>query len=226
MAEVFGTSWTEITAALGANEGLEFLQLEVADLSMLSAETLAGWSEAVLYQGFDVVRTIRLMKKRYDEYTRDHAGDATIEVTFPYNDKDGSPKTFKYTNKERILKDVALILFLFSNRGASWDKIKNKSREEFQRIMDFLKEKYDINTDVRPAGVSLKADEIIVSRIAACFPLKVVEFFHAGLAKELFPLSKLGLMDVSKGVLSNHFVGVIPRDLSEEDHATYCTWLF
>lgn len=178
MATDFGRSWVEITDALGAEKGLEFLK--VTDISTLSDELLAGWSEAVLYQGFDVIRTIRLLKKRYDDYTREHAGTVAITASFNYLDKTGAQKELSYSNKEKILKDVALILFLFANRGASWEKIKNKSRDEFVIVTGFLQEKNDINVEVRSAWVSLKADEIIVSTIAVCFPLKVVEYFHAG----------------------------------------------
>lgn len=219
MATDFGSSWVVITDALGAEKGLEFLKAEVTDISTLSDELLAGWSEAVLYQGFDVIRTICLLKKRYDDYTREIAGTVAKTASFNYLDKTGAQKEFSYSNKEKILKDVALILFLFANRGASWEKIKNKSRDEFVIVMGFFQEKYDINVEVRSAGVSLKADKIVVSRIAACFPLKVVEYFHAGLAKELLPMSKLGISNLSKDLLSNHMVGVVPHDLTEDGHA-------
>lgn len=191
--EHLGDSWVEITNALGSEDGLAFLKDDVNDISTLADEMLAGWSEAVLYQGFDVIRTIRLLKSRHDKYAREKVNDAAEVASFEYTDKNGQKKEFKYTNKEKILKDVAMILFLFANRGASWDKIKNKSRDEFVTVMRFLQEKFDLNVEVRAAGVSLKADEIIVSRIAACFPLKVVEFFHSGHAKELFPMTKLGI---------------------------------
>lgn len=217
--DYFGDSWIDITNALGGEEGLGFLKNDVADISTLSDELLAGWSEAVLYQGFDVVTTIHLMKKRHDAYTREREGKEAKVVSFNYTDKNGVVKEFKHTNKEKILRDVAMILFLFANRGASWDKIKNKSRDEFVEVMKFLQEKFELNVEVRAAGVSLKADEIIVSRVAACFPLKVVEFFHSGHAKELFPMTKLGIAGITRGVLSNHMVGVIPHGLTEKGHS-------
>nr|APG79219.1 nucleoprotein [Hubei insect virus 1] len=212
----FGQCWNEIMTSLKIDDSLDFLVTEIDDIVTQQDEILAGWSEAVLYQGFDVVRTLKILKKNFDDYMEDHRDDAPITVTFRYSKNDGGEGTFEYDNKRRILIDVSMILFLFANRGASWEKIKDKSREEFRIVMDFLKGKYNIDTTVREGGTTLKADDIIVSRIAACFPLKVVEFFHAGRAKALFHMNKLGVKNLSKGILSNHFVSVIPSGLDEK----------
>lgn len=135
-------------------------------------EELSNWEQAVRYQGFDVKILLKKLKASYIKY--DTA--ASESVSFTYKVKDGE-RTFRYTNKEHIMKDIALLLYMFANRGTSWLHLKQKSRLEFQTIMQWMEEKYQIDTNKRNAGESVGPEVVIVSRIAACFPLKVCEFF-------------------------------------------------
>lgn len=122
----------------------------------------------------------------------------------------GENKLFTYSNNEHILKDIALILYMFSSRGTSWDHLKSKSREEFQTIMTWLEEKYDIDTTKRAPGPSVGPEVVIVSRIAACFDLKVYEFFDKGHGRILFPQNEIEIANPAKSIFCGSFTSLIP----------------
>lgn len=97
----------------------------------LSAEALVGWEQAVRYQGFDVKVLLKKIRQSYESDPIKH-GEETVSFTFKAGTED---KTFEYSKQEHIMKDIAMILYMFANRGTSWEHLKSKSRKGFQDIM-------------------------------------------------------------------------------------------
>lgn len=165
--------WTEITRWFAEDRKLQWVKDDIANFK-IADDIVDGWEEAVRYQGFDVRVPLKKMRVSYEKYT---GKESVKEVSFMFK-KGNQDHEFKYSNKEHIMKDIAiaLILYMFANRGTSWEHLKQKSRAEFQEIMGWLEEKYSIDTTKRAPGSSVGPEVVLVSRIAACFPIKVCEF--------------------------------------------------
>lgn len=108
-------AWADITKWFAEDSSLKWIKDEIADFN-ISDNVLMGWEEAVRYQGFDVRVLLKKIKVSFDKYMAKEVED---RVEFTYK-KEGVDQYFVYTNKEHIMKDIALILYMFANRGTSW----------------------------------------------------------------------------------------------------------
>lgn len=199
-------SWRIITEWFSEDKDLEWVKDGLVDFT-IQQEELAGWEQAVRYQGFDVKILLKKLKASFTRYET----QARETTSFIYKTKDGD-KTFSYSNKEHIMKDIALMLYMFANRGTSWTHLKQKSRKEFQDIMLWMEEKYQIDTSKREAGQSVGPEVVIVSRIAACFPLKVCEFFDNNHGRILFPLKEIDIASPTRSIYCGSFTSMIPMN--------------
>lgn len=184
---------------------------EVKSLTSLPEAQLELWKVATQYQGFDVKIVLKAMRSSYESYMRVESPQTATE-TLKVGDES---REFKYSNREKMMEDISFMIFLFSTRGSDWGKVRSKSIKIVQEIMDWLKEKYNIDTSKNLPGVSLKPEAITLPRIAACFPMKVCDYFHKGFGKPLCSLEELtpepGVMcRVSKALLCSYFPACMP----------------
>lgn len=184
---------------------------EVKSLVSLPEAQLELWKVATQYQGFDVKVVLKAMRSSYDAYTRTETQQQTSEILRVGDEQ----KEFKYSNKEKMMEDISFMIFLFSTRGSDWNKVRSKSIKIVQEIMDWMKEKYNIDTSKNLPGSSLRPEAITLPRVAACFPMKVCDYFHKGYGKPLCSVEELcpeaGLMTrVSKAILCSYFPACMP----------------
>lgn len=76
--------------------------------------------------------------------------------------------------------------------------------------MGWLEEKYGIDTTKRAPGASVGPDVVLVSRIAACFPVKVCEYFDKSHGRVLFSVTEIGIEGAPRSIYCNSFTSVIP----------------
>lgn len=182
----------------------------------INAQILKGWAEVGSYQGLDIKLILKKMKERHTNYV-----PAGTQISFMYRDAAGVEREFKYTDNEKLFKDVAMLIFIFSARGTSWEKMKKKSRKEFVDVMDLLQDKYDLNVTVRKPGTPLASEDITVSRVAACFPTVVADFFHSGLGKPLTTLAAIGLRAGTSALLCSSLPAIIPHNLQGNNRSIH-----
>lgn len=184
------------------------------NLESISLDVMRLWKEVTLYQGFDVKRILKLARASYTTYMSTKI-DKDVSLTVKIGGKD---KVFKYTNGEPMSKDLHFLFFLFANRGCSWDKVVKKSNSETMDILEWLKEKYTLDTQTRASGSSLSPDLITIPRLTACFPTVYCDIFAAGQAKEVVKPGDIDLPDgVSRAVLCPMFVACIPPNCVQVD---------
>lgn len=202
--------WTDITKWFAEDSALKWVKEDISEFD-ISDDILAGWEEAVRYQGFDVRVLLKKIKSSHRKYIAKEAKD---DVSFIFK-MGATDQEFRYSNMEHIMKDIALILYMFANRGTSWEHLKQKSRAEFPKIMGWMEEKYGIDTSKRTPGSSVGPEVVLVSRIAACFPVKVCEFFNKGHGRVLFPITEIGIVAAPHCIYCNSFTSVIPLSSPE-----------
>ncbi|KAL1509943.1 hypothetical protein ABEB36_004607 [Hypothenemus hampei] len=169
--------WEEVVAVLRTvPEISEWFEAEdPANLKEITRVTLEIWKEATLYQGFDVYRIIKLLRANYQAYMASLLEEqVSYEVTV-----NGTKKTFRYSNNEKLTTDIHFILFLFANRGCSVQKVLEKSTDQIRTVMDWLISKLNLDITENEPGRSLGPDIITIPRIAACFPTVFCNVFHA-----------------------------------------------
>lgn len=208
-----GTYWDGVISWLKEDKSIaDWLdESEVKSLTALPEEQLELWKVATQYQGFDVKIVLKAMRSSYDSYMKTESHQSSSE-TLRVGDES---KNFAYSNREKMMEDISFMIFLFSTRGSDWGKVRSKSIKIVQEIMDWLKEKYNIDTSKNLPGVSLKPEAITLPRIAACFPMKVCDYFHKGFGKPLCSLEELTqdpgvLSTVSKSLLCSYFPACMP----------------
>lgn len=76
--------------------------------------------------------------------------------------------------------------------------------------MGWLEEKYGIDTTKRAPGASVGPEVVLVSRIAACFPVKVCEYFDKSHGRVLFSVTEIGIEGAPRSIYCNSFTSVIP----------------
>lgn len=167
------------------------------------------------------------MKRSHDTYITSTASN-DVKTTLRVKDK---TVTFNYTNMEKMMEDITFIIFIFATRGSDWEKIRNRSIEQIKTVMGWMADKYGIDTSKNIAGASLKPEAVTVPRIAACFPMKVCDFFHKGFGKPLISMSELPDGNefanvASKAILSSSFPACIPPAWVEKTSSIhYITFL-
>lgn len=184
---------------------------EIGFLVSLPEDQLDMWRVATQYQGFDVKIVLKAMRNSFDNYMKTESPQA-ISESLRVGDES---VPFLYSNRHKMMVDVTFMIFLFSTRGSDWGKVRAKSIKIIQEIMDWLKEKYNIDTSRNLPGISLKPEAITLPRIAACFPMKVCDYFHLGYGKPLCSIEELTqepgvLSGVSKSILCSYFPACMP----------------
>lgn len=200
---------------------------QIAILKELDNTKLELWKAATQYQGFDVKLILRNMKKNYDAFMK-----AVTETTITETIKTPTGKfPFKYSNHEKMMEDITFIIFIFATRGSDWDKIKSKSVDQVKLVMSWMVDKYGLDTEKNNAGASLRPDAVTVPRVAACFPMKVCDFFHKGMEKPLISMIDLTsdadfIAATTKAILSSSFPACIPPTWVVKDSSVhYITFL-
>ncbi|KAL1509946.1 hypothetical protein ABEB36_004610 [Hypothenemus hampei] len=207
--------WEEVVAVLRTvPEISEWFEAEdPANLKEITRVTLEIWKEATLYQGFDVYRIIKLLRANYQAYMASLLEEqVSYEVTV-----NGTKKTFRYSNNEKLTTDIHFILFLFANRGCSVQKVLEKSTDQIRTVMDWLISKLNLDITENEPGRSLGPDIITIPRIAACFPTVFCNVFHAREAKPIVTLSQLNLPEsTSHAVLCPALASCVPPECIEK----------
>lgn len=174
------------------------------------------WKTALMYQGFDPLHILKLMRVRSTAYmAAQQPATQTIELTVG-----GAPKNFTYSSHESMARDCVFLCFLFSMRGSTWEKFQTKSIPAIQEITGWLEAKYDLETEPQAAGTSLPPDVVTIPRIAACLPLKMCELQDLNIGKKLCTFEQVGLGNVpglTGGILSGYFPCMLPIELCVGD---------
>lgn len=76
----------------------------------------------------------------------------------------------------------------------------------------------------RAPGTSVGPEVVLVSRFAACFPVKVCELFNPSHGRILFPISEIGLENAAKCIYCNSFTSVIPVGRTDTRNLHYLSF--
>lgn len=154
---------------------------ELGHLVHQAAEVLAAWKEVTEYQGFNAKELLKIMRRSYDAYIADAQEESEI-INYRYHDTD---MTLTFSNKQPMMTDVGFLIHVFAVRGNVWDKIMRKSTGQLKTILGWMKEKYNIDTTTRDPNTALASNVVTVPRMAACFPIKICDFYSMGVGKLL-----------------------------------------
>lgn len=108
------------------------------------------------------------------------------------------------------MKDMCFMILIFLQRGSSWDKISGKTNKGIVDILNHMKTKYRINTQKRDAGSSLAAEVVTVPRIAACFPVRILQFIEMGVGRIVIDKAELTSDPIPKWLLHPAAASVLP----------------
>lgn len=73
-----------------------------------------------------------------------------------------------------------------------------------------MKTKYRINTQKRDAGASLAAEVVTVPRVAACFPVRILQFIEMGVGRIIIDKAELTAGPIPKWLLHPAAASVLP----------------
>lgn len=208
-----GDYWTDIIAYLKTAPVIkEWLEKdgETEGLKTLTDEDLMNWSGALQYKGFSIINIITLIKKSHDDYMNSNSGSVQeFPISFIAG---GVQKQFKYSNLEKLSKDIQMLITLFMVRGNNFDKIKDKSLGNMSDLINCLIEKLSIDTEQHAPNTSLDPNLITLPRICACFPVIACNIQEKAVAKTVCTLQDLGIEGaVSSVILTPFFTSCIPR---------------
>lgn len=173
-------------------------------------DELEIWKALTTYQGFDPKRIIKIMIKNKKSYMQT---SQVLPVTKEFEIR-GVKKTFDFTDKESMSKDVKFIIFVFATRGSTWSKFTKKSFSELDIVMDWMASKYGFDKTINQPNSSLDPDTITIPRIVACFPMVIAKFYHDDVAKCMISFDDAGwakAVQVSKALLCTFTNSLIPR---------------
>lgn len=161
---------------------------EFTPLSSIEMKQVQSWAVIMEYQGLDLKKLIKNMYRSWTAY-KIQPREAIIEEYI----HEGKPVTYEYSNQESFYRDVTSTILIFANRGSSWAKIMQKSSDNGKRVMNWMREKFIIDTNIRPAGRPIGPEVVTLPRIASCFPQYVCEVYEKGSGKPLYSLTDIGL---------------------------------
>jgi hypothetical protein len=104
---------------------------------------------------------------------------------------------------------------MFPERGSTNKIYTFKSTDTVKQMMDWMIQKYGINTIVNAPLTCLDPDTITIPRIVACFPAKICEYYHNGFGNSLVTFRDVGLSSgdgISRSILCPHFAAIIPKE--------------
>lgn len=201
-------------------------ELSEADFSNIfnpSTHFLRLIRTAIEYQGFDpkvILRQLVRNKKTYD--SMDHAllqwDMANVDDDFVI--RDDTRMEDRFTNREKMTRDVSFLILLFLSRNNHISKIIKKAREGLSNVLDMLKEKYDINDDTRASGTQLGSSIVTLPRITGVFPAVAVRLFHQRAVKEIVLFESIPMTSeaISRGICCPFLPSTHPRDLRKGNH--------
>lgn len=204
----FKATWSHIMTFFGSEEALrEDVVGGAADMWGAEEEVLKDWSDACAYEGFNVKEFMILLVQKRNNWlaSRQRKEDTVVKYS-----AGGKEKTFKYNSHESLMKDLCFLILVFLQRGSSWDKIVNKTNDGVVKIMKLMKEKYDIDTSKRAASSSVGKDVVTLPRIAACFPIRILQFLEMGVGRVLVDVSVLGDYNIPTWMQHPAMASVVP----------------
>ncbi|KDR17104.1 hypothetical protein L798_09049 [Zootermopsis nevadensis] len=119
---------------------------------------------------------------------------------------------FHYNNHESLARDIEFIIFLFAERGSTYEKFVNKSLPAVRTVMDWLVQKYNLDITVHAPLTALDPDVVTIPRIVVCFPAKICEYYNRGFGKNLLSFQDLNIPGPdypSRSILCPHFTALI-----------------
>lgn len=186
---------------------------------------------ALEFQGFDpkviLRQLIRNRKAHLDanpvkqEWDLNNAGD-------DFKVHDGSDPNSIITNQQSLAKDLEFLIMMFLLRNNHISKIIKKSISGLSDILEMLKQKYEINDEVRASGTQLGSRDITLPRIAGVMPSVAVRMFHLNAVKETVPYHSIpGVVELLEGKTSEATSSKTTRMFitKELSHAICCPFL-
>lgn len=184
---------------------------ETRSIREITDEDLLDWINALQYKGFNILNILTLVKKSYDDYMNSARGDEII-FTVKYS-TGGVSKSFGYSNKQKLSRDIHMMITLFMVRGNNLDKIKEKSMGNMSDLISCLVEKLSIDVEHHNPTTSLEPNLITMPRLCACFPIIACEIQERMVAKSVCTPSDLGLTgDISAVIFTPFFTSCIPKE--------------
>lgn len=205
--------WTALRTRYSGVDGLD-VNSAMGDIT-ITVDALDALMALSVYQGFNPEKIFALLCRSNIEHQNDSgvveirtAGDEGPAITLAKNAK--------------LNEDVIYLLTIFASRGSVYQKLTKRPLEAFKALVDHLVVKYDINTETHAPGQALDPELVTIPRIAAVFPTILVNLYHQGKGKQIFPLTQLGQTAVGHKVLSTTFlVSCIDRALVARNLAVH-----
>lgn len=193
------------------------------------ADFLKVLKSALEYQGFDprvVMRQIIRNRNAYISLKKPQMLWDLSNVNDDFAIKRDTTAGNRFSNEESLSRDLTFLIMMFLLRNNHISKIIQKSIQGLSAILEMLKEKYDINDEVRASGTALGSKDVTLPRMAGVLPSVAVHMFHSKAVKEIVPYSSIpGIAEPSERVeeVSGTSSGVVTdKDIS---HAICCPFL-
>lgn len=194
-----------------------------------NSEFLTTLKSALEYQGFDpkiVMRQIirnrhsyEAQKKPLEKWDLSNVGD-----DFRY--RDGTSDVNKFSNYESLSRDLNFLIMMFLLRNNHISKIIQKSIQGLSSILEMLKEKYDINDEVRKSGTALGSKDVTLPRMAGILPSVAVYMFHQRAVKEIVPFATIpGVAEIQDDGAGSSTALIGIQTESSLSHAICCPFL-
>lgn len=188
-AQSFRDAWVEISSYLANDPELKASVCDhINEISYVDRTTAELWAEAASYEGFDVKKFLKVLSRKHREFEATEPQRVVITVTLSSG---GEDKSFIFSNREEMMRDVCFLIMVFLQRGSNWDKMTTKTNADMVKILNLLKDKYDIDTNIREARKAIPAEVVTIPRIAACFPLRTLQFLAMGTGRVIVDISQI-----------------------------------
>ncbi|XP_043462749.1 uncharacterized protein LOC122498849 [Leptopilina heterotoma] len=171
---------------------------------------MAAWKKLVEYMGFSPGRTLQLFTDARIKYISSGHREEEVIIKYSANDEE---KEVRLTNHETLKKDVALLTLIMVTRGAVWSKIRERSSDDFKKVLDWLQVKYNIHTKKRSSkDEPLGPNIITLPRISVVFAPVVVTHMLNGNGRIIYSADRLNYPDniVRKFVTAPMSSGLLP----------------
>lgn len=178
------------------------------ELKTLTQAVLSIWKTSTEYQGFDAKALLVSLMNKHTVGNNSPLVSSRVEIDDNHS--------YTFTNHEAFMKDMTFLIMLFGNRGSNLAKIKTKTRDDVNVIIDFLIQKYNIIHRQRRPVTGFDQDlgklSVTLARITACLPLTLCSLASQNMVRVLVNFSDLGdpNSQLSKALLVPHFSSAIP----------------
>uniref|UniRef100_S4PH54 Uncharacterized protein n=1 Tax=Pararge aegeria TaxID=116150 RepID=S4PH54_9NEOP len=157
-------------------------------------EFLSTLKNALEYQGFDprvVMRQIVRNRQSYETLRKPIMEWDLSNVHDDFRIRPDTTEANRFTNIESLSRDLNFLIMMFLLRNNHISKIIQKSIQGLSSILEMLKEKYDINDEIRRSGTALGSKDVTLPRMAGVLPSVAVYMFHQRAVKEIVPYSTI-----------------------------------